>query len=501
VPFGHALGANTLAGALAPALCGVLAIPALGLKATLLTIAAGYLALTAQRVWLTPSFLLPAAGALGLALVTPPLSFVQVPVGGRLVSYREGITAAVSVVEDAGGVARLHINNRQQEGSNATRHVDARQAWLPLLLHPGPRRALFLGLGTGVTAASAAEDSTLSVDVVELLPEVVEASQYFRDDTAAGAARLQYRVADARRYVRASEERYDVIVSDNFHPARSGSASLYTVEHFRAVAARLTEDALFCQWLPLHQLDLQTLRSIVRSFVAVYPVSFALLASNSLETPVLGLVARSRGRRFQLVELRERLKQLALPERVTSLGFEDEYAVLGSFLAAPQALEQFAGDAPANTDDRPLVAYRAPWLTYAADSRPRDRLLQLLHGTSIEPHALLAGNDPVLARRLAAYWFARNRYLELGRDVRPSLRVEDMLAQVRSPLLSVLRISPDFRPAYDPLVAMASALSRSDAAAAGALLAELASIQPARSEAPQLLSLLSSSAADNRSRP
>jgi spermidine synthase len=41
----------------------------------------------------------------------------------------------------------------------------------------------------------------------------------------------------------ASQERYDVIVSDNFHPARSGSGSLYTVEHCQAVHARLATDA------------------------------------------------------------------------------------------------------------------------------------------------------------------------------------------------------------------------------------------------------------------
>jgi len=49
-----------------------------------------------------------------------PLSFIDVPEGGRLVSYREGVLATVSVVENAQGVATLHINNRQQEGSTAT---------------------------------------------------------------------------------------------------------------------------------------------------------------------------------------------------------------------------------------------------------------------------------------------------------------------------------------------------------------------------------------------
>ena len=61
--------------------------------------------------------------------------------------------------------------------------------------------------------------------------------------------------------------------------ARSGSGTLYTVEHFQAVRDRLSGQGVFCQWLPLHQLDLDTLRSIVQSFVAVYPGGAALLAT------------------------------------------------------------------------------------------------------------------------------------------------------------------------------------------------------------------------------
>jgi hypothetical protein len=80
--------------------------------------------------------------------------------------------------------------------------------------------------------------------------------------------------------------------------------------------------------------------------------------------------------------------------------------------------------------------------------------------------------------RLAAYWSARDRFLEVGRDVVPTRDAGRMLAQVREPLLGVLRISPDFRPAYDPLLRMANALSESGPAAARALLAELAHVHP-----------------------
>jgi len=495
--FGRALGVNTLGAAVAPALFGVLVAPALGPKLTLLLIDVGYLALIARRSWFRPSAWLPASAALLLLVLTPPLAFIDVPDGGRVVSYLDGVVAAVSVVEDADGVASLRINNRAQEGSSVTQRVDGRQAWLPLLLHPAPQRALFLGLGTGVTAASAAEDPSLRVDAVELLPEVIGASTYFAKSVGDGSAyaRLNVRTADARRYVRASQQRYDVIVSDNFHPARSGSGSLYTVEHFAAVRQRLSEGGVFCQWLPLHQLDRESLRSIVRSFLAVYPGGWAMIASNSLQTPVLGLVGRPSLQRFDAAQLNDRRARVALPERLTGIGLEDTLAVLGAFVAGPRSLGRLASSAAANTDDRPLVAYAAPGITYAPSSSPSERLIALLHELSLAPDELLAPPaDASLNGRLATYWVARDRFIESGRNVRPSPSAEEMLAQVREPLLSVLRQSPDFRPAYDPLLSMAVGLARSNVSGARTLLTELTQIQPARTEATRALTLIGANA-------
>ncbi|HKU13871.1 MAG TPA: fused MFS/spermidine synthase, partial [Steroidobacteraceae bacterium] len=475
VSFGRAIGVNTAGAAFAPFVCGVVLVTHVGAKLALVLVAACYLVLSSRRAWIAPMQWAALAGAAAFAIWAPSLAIVDVPEGGRIVSYQEGALAAVSIVEDASGVATLHIDNRQQEGSSATRFADARQAWLPILLHPAPHRALFLGLGTGVTARSATADPMLEVDAVELLPEVIDASAYF---AGAGASddRLRLMAGDARRFVRASHEQYDVIVADNFHPARSGSGSLYTVEHFQAVKERLAQHGLFCQWLPLHQLDLDTLRSIVRSFVAVYPHGSAILATNSLETPVIGLVARRDTDRFDLMRIRARLADARAAHSSAELGLNDDLALLGSFIAGPSALERFAGDAPLNTDDRPVVAYRAPRMVYAADSLPRDRLLELLGQLDTRTTELIDSADSDWDSRLAAYWSARNRFIEVGRNVRPSADVELMLAQVREPLLDVLRISPDFKPASDPLVQMAHALKERDPAAARALLADVASL-------------------------
>ncbi|CAN5471275.1 hypothetical protein BH11PSE9_BH11PSE9_06370 [soil metagenome] len=493
--FGTALAVNTFGAALAPLLFGVMLVPWLGPKAVLLAIGAGYLLLLPSLQWRRWQALAPALATAAVLLATPDLAFVEVPEGGRIVSYRNGVMGAVSVVEDASGVGRLRIDNRQQEGSNASLLSDARLAYLPMLLHPAPTDALFLGLGTGLTAASAAEDRSLKVDAVELLPEVIAAAPYFASalDAAPGTPGPHVTAGDARRYVRATSKRYDLIVADLFHPARSGAGALYTIEHFAAIRSRLREGGLFCQWLPLHQLDLATLQSITRSFMAVYPGASALLATNSLETPVIGLIGRLDDTLTDPAAVRQRLTRIALPARAAQLQLADDYAVLGSFIAGPAQLARFAGAAPLNTDDQPVVAHRAPLITYAPDSLPRQRLAALLKALQVPSSGDLlqpAGDDPQAAerqRQQAAYWQARTHFIEAGMAVQPNADPRAMLAQVQAPLLAIVRESPEFRPAYDPLIQLARALARSDAVAARALLSELAVANTSRPEAAQLL--------------
>lgn len=491
---GLAVGINTLGAALAPVVFGALLAPAASTTAALMVVAAGYLMLRSLDAWSRPGTWAAVAAIAGMAVVAPSLVIVDIPAGGRLVSHVEGVLSAVSIVEDAAGVATLHIDNRQQEGSSATLLADARQAVLPLLLHPGPGTALFLGLGTGATAAVAARESGLRVDAVELLPEVIDASDYFltRLEQRLPGARPAVVHADARRFVRSGDARYDVIVSDNFHPARSGSAALYTVEHFAAVRHRLSPEGVFCQWLPLHQMDLDSLRSIVASFLAVYPRAWAILATYSLETPVIGLVARRDGEPLDAAQLRERIARSRFPGGALAFGVQDELALLGGFVAGPAALQRFSADAPRNTDDRPVVAYRAPGVAYAADSKPSERLMALVRELRVAPEELLSEADKAssagaLPARMERYWRARDRYLEIGLGVRPTGDAHEMLRQVREPLLEVLRFSPEFRPAYDPLLRMADALSDTAPAESGSLLRALRDAAPGRPEAAAAL--------------
>ena len=139
-----------------------------------------------------------------------------------------------------------------------------------------PRRGArcFSGSAPASRPPPAAEIAKHRVDAVELLPEVIDASAYFHAAVFGSVPnpRLHLIAADARRFVRADSAS---LRRDRLRQLPSGAQRLglrcTPWSTFAAVRDVLAPRRLFCQWLPLHQLDLDTLRSIVRTFLAVYP--------------------------------------------------------------------------------------------------------------------------------------------------------------------------------------------------------------------------------------
>lgn len=490
---GSALAANTLGAAIAPILFGPLLLPLLGAKLAFILVALGYLLVLPdlRRPALVGAAL---AGAAGLALLVSPVSlrFVAVPVGGTLLWHRDGVMASVSVVENSAGDRHLQVNNHFRMGGSASIRSDHRQAHIPLLLHRDPRRALFLGLGTGATLSAAGDHPGLTVDGVELVPEVVESFPQF----ASSAPQLgrnpdiHIHVADARRFVRAAGAPYDVIVADLYHPSVDGSGALYAREHFAAIRDRLAPDGLFCQWLPLHQLDMETLRVIVRTFLDVFPDASAYLAQFSVETPLIALVGRNAPETYPADWLTRRVRDPALDERLGAVELPDTISLFGLYLAGRPELRRFAGPGPVNTDDRPFVTSLAPRLAYAQMERPADRLVTVLEALQPAPEEVLAGTDDTAQARLAAYWRARDGYLKLGAQMLAAKGPRDVIGMIAPRLLEFVSLSPDFAPAYGPLIAMARQLAVTDPAAARRLLTALDRANPARAEARRALAAL-----------
>jgi spermidine synthase len=301
---------------------------------------------------------------------------------------------------------------------------------------------------------------------------------------------LRIHVADARRFVRAVGERYDVIVADLYHPSVDGSGALYAREHFAAIRTRLAEGGLFCQWLPLHQLDLATLRVIVRTFLAEFPNSTAYLAQFSVETPLIALVGSQAPATYPADWLSRRVEDEALRTRLAALDLKDEITLFGLYLAGANDLRSFAGPGPLNSDDRPIVAAEAPRVAYATADTPGARLDSLLGALRAQPDDVLRGADSATLRRLADYWRARDRFLAIGTRTLASGKPQNIIAEVAPQLIEVVQMSGDFDAAYVPVIAMARQLGLSDPKAARRLLEALDRANPARPEARRLLASL-----------
>lgn len=476
--LGRAVGINSLGAALAPLLAAGILIPTFGAWTALLPVSLGYLLLLplqrAALAWAAA----PAIAGLALA-IRPAPSLIRVPEGGALLAKREGPMVTASVVSDASGARYLEVNGHFRMGGSNSMRSDYRQAILPMLLHPKPHSALFLGVGTGATLVGGAQLPGMTVRGVELSPEVAALLPWFSNTPPVT-------IADARRYVAADTHQYDVIIADLFHPALDGSGSLYTTEHFIAVRSRLTRGGLFCQWLPLYQLDLPSLRAIIRGFLDVYPDGSAWLNHYSVRTPMLALVGRRDGGRLDLNALAARLADPTVRAVVRPIGFEGPMDVLGQYVGGSRTLAPFAGQGPRNTDDYPFVALDAQRNVRALAARQSELLLTVVRELRPDPAELL--QQDAMATRLNAYWQARDRFLEAGAALKGDPRGLALVNAAAPALLESIRISAEFDPAYNPLMVMARSLMPSHRAAAEQLLREIDNAAPSRTEARGLLS-------------
>ena len=486
---GLAAALNSFGGALATALFGVFSLSLIGSKWTLVLISFGYLCLLPKMAGWRRGFW---AAAIMLMLALPAnLRIVKVPPGSHVVDYREGVMASVAVVEDAHRDRVLRVDNRFQMGGTAAAAAEYLQAHIPLLLHPAPKRALFLGLGTGITFGAAALHPNLQADGVELVPEIVEVMPLFEPANFAPdrQPRLKLFIGDARRFVRASSARYDVIVADLFHPARDGAGSLYTLEHFRAVRERLDSGGLFCQWLPLHQLDQDMLRVIIRTFLEAFPDAQAWLLRFNVDAPALGLMGTVVPPHYSARWVEQRLSDRDLEAQLKKLALADSIRLFGNLLAGPKALRDFASDAPLNMDDRPRVTFGAPQFVYQKTATPYGRLLQLLQLGVPDPRGLLGlgpGDDANrFAARLTKYLAARDVYLK---GLVEEAEGEENKAIDR--FVESSRLSDDFTTGYAQCLSLASVWAQTKPAAARALLQRLAEAQPSRPVAKEMLERL-----------
>jgi spermidine synthase len=252
--FGIVYAVNTIGAVSGSLAAGFIVIPRFGLQPTL-TVVSGCLITAALAViaWGPLSRnsrvagTLAAAGAVAMLVFSPPWdrellasgAYMYAPYvpkdldlptllrAGKLLYYREGAAATVSV-KKLTGTTTLAVDGKVDASNRSDMLTQKLVAHLPLLLHDNPRDVMIVGLGSGATVGSALQHPIARADVVEISPEVVEASRYFAAENydALKDPRTNLIVGDGRSHLLLAERKYDVIISEPSNPWIAGVAAL-----------------------------------------------------------------------------------------------------------------------------------------------------------------------------------------------------------------------------------------------------------------------------------
>jgi len=432
---GRLAAVNTAGGILGAVCAGFLLLEWLGLWGALRMAAAAYL-LSDIALWLaTPGqrvSWLSAAPAAALVLVLtifdpgrlPLVSIDPLEERERLLEVWQGSAGTVAVVEK-GGHLKIKVNNFYTLGGSGARHLEQLQTHIPLLMHPAPKTVFFLGMGTGITAGAALSHPVERVVVSELLADAVRASRKYFGPYLNGLfedRRAQVVVEDGRNYLMASRERFDLILGDLFVPWKAGTGSLYTREHFQAAKLRLHAHGLFVQWIPLYQTTEREVAIIARTMRAVFPRVSVWRGDFLADRPVLAFAGHRERAPLRADVLARHLEP--------SERDRDEHPELRGapllfyYCGNLDVVADWIRTAPLNTDNRPVIEYRAPQSQRAQKAGEtrwfnRERLMRF----QAELHRLTPPErDPLLERATPQ----QRAYVHAGRFLHASAIFQEL---------------------------------------------------------------------------
>ena len=458
--LGRLLAFNTAGAVVGPLVATYAVLPRLGLWAGVAL--AGLLMVASGEVWLgglfggRPTALRRAAvSALLVALLvganplTLPRARVRRDGDEKLIHLDEGSHAIVSVLESTDDRWML-LNNFYTLGGTASATEERQQARIPLLLHPSPRRVAFLGMGTGITAGGALLPNVERVVALELVPEVVKtAGDYFAESNLGllKDERVEVVNEDARVYLKASGQSFDVIVGDLVVPWRGGESSLFTREHFTAARAALAPGGLFCQWLPMHQLTEEQFRIIAATFLDVFPRATLWRGDFFPDAPALALVGHTGGGAFDPNAVDVTAQRLK-PSTAATTPVLSAQGGLWLFLVGPldPADTQFAS-ARRNTESEPWIELLSPSNDLNSKGQPSspfvgEALLRFMEKVRAAPvdNSPLKNLTPehLRFRESGAILWEASLLLNRGRDAQADALAADALAALPPELRDII---------------------------------------------------------------
>jgi spermidine synthase len=221
-----------------------------------------------------------ACGLGGMAIAFPPGAAFWAKLHGtrpdRVVFGEDG--AGVSVIRREPGLGERYVVFVNGLGQSTLPYGEIHTALgaVPAFVHPAPKNAAVIGLGSGDTVHAVAGRLDLSsITCIEIIrPQLDTLVQLGRRSGYGGLhsllsnPRIEHIAGDGRIHLMRSGRYYDIIEADALRPGSAYAGNLYSEEYFRLVLARLTNNGLAATWAPTTR--------VRNSFAKVFPYVLVL---------------------------------------------------------------------------------------------------------------------------------------------------------------------------------------------------------------------------------
>ncbi|AGC45125.1 spermine/spermidine synthase family protein [Myxococcus stipitatus DSM 14675] len=274
-----------------------------------------------------------------------------------IVWEQDGVESSVAL-SAANGLAFI-VNGKVDGNTIGDAPTQVMSGLLAALLHPAPRNALIIGLGTGSTAGwLGAIPRMEQVDVVEIEPAILEVARrcHAVNADAMDNPKVHTVIADAREVLLTSRQRYDIIFSEPSNPYRAGISSLFTRDFYQAVEQRLSDGGIFVQWLQAYEVDAHT----VQSAYATLASEFEFVETWQVHHGDLLLVATRQPLVHDVTQLKARMAEEPYRSALRATWRTDEVeGVLARFVATPAFTTSVAEVSQdfINTDDLSFMEF------------------------------------------------------------------------------------------------------------------------------------------------
>lgn len=380
--IGNLYSLNTVGSILGSAAAGFVLVPLLGIQKGILLLSLLQVSIGLIMIVASPEVRL--AGKVSLAMVIAPIALTLViiaPVSGNTYSsahrpnmpngssiyYREGVGNIVEIIQEHEGNRFLILDggvNTSTSPDGVGLRIHRLMSQLPLLLHKNPQSILLIAFGSGITAgATLAFDGLKTIDCAEISRDVVDAADYFKtwNHDIINSPRFNLIIEDGRNFVLTTPRKYDVITAGIIHPKyNSGNAGFYNKDFYELCSSKLNPGGIICQWAPLYGLTVDEFKTIINTFVDVFPhASLWFAQSYGQKGNSNAVLIGSRDDfEFSYADLKNAFQKREVADDLRGEGVENPVELLDCFVIGERAVRDFAGDRTAiTTDDHPILEF------------------------------------------------------------------------------------------------------------------------------------------------